>query len=82
MLKVLLLKPQPRHQQLLQPDEVTAFNSHMIKNKLITNSDQSELVSSGAQPQVITLINGAAADTIETTWRLLAPGGLLIVHHG
>ena len=66
--------------QLLQPDEVTAFNSHIIKNKLITNSDQSELVSSGAQPQVITLINEAVADTIETTWRLLAPGGLLIVH--
>lgn len=66
--------------QLLQSDEVTAFNSHIIKNKLTTTSDQSELVSSAVQPQVITLINETLAVTIETTWKLLAPGGLLIVH--
>ena len=65
---------------LLQPDEVKAFNSHLIKNKLITNSNQNDLIASGPQPQVITLINSADEVTIEATWDLIAPGGLLIVH--
>ena len=65
---------------ILQPNEVTAFNSHVIKNKLITNSDQTDLLASGHQPQVITLINSANEHMIETTWKLLAAGGLLIVH--
>ena len=65
---------------ILQPNEVTAFNSHVIKSKLITNSNQNNLLASGHQPQVITLINSAIELTIETTWELIAPGGLLIVH--
>ena len=79
-IKTALAQTSSTSSSILHPNEVTAYNSHVIKNKLTTNSNHNDLLASGHKPQVITLINSAIELTIETTWELLTPGGLLIVH--
>jgi hypothetical protein len=66
--------------EMLQPDDLVAFHSHQIKDKLTISANQGELLASAPPIHVITLINNLDKDLIEASWPLLSTGGLLIVH--